>query len=245
MNPFDDFEEELTKQVKESATDYDLEVEALIEREQRWKAKRIGKITSSMLPKLLDTNKNGTLKKAGTDYLLEIMHQRQTGFDSEETFAKAMNWGKAHEEEALRYYQAHYEPSMMSATYDFDDIIFVDDVLAGFGDSPDGCTDDHSIICEIKCPYSGAEHLRNCALDAYTENEQYYWQVIGHMIDERVERCDFSSYDPRYTDGHELKMKVLSIHRKDVEADIEKAKVMITLFNELIDKNDVKCILKL
>ena len=31
-----------------------------------------------------------------------------------------------------------------------------------------------------------AEHLIAWML---TENEQYYWQIIGHMIDPRVERC--------------------------------------------------------
>ena len=244
MNEFEQYEEELVAKVKDSATEYDKAIEADMEREQRWKAKRIGKITSSMLPKLLDTNKNGTLKKAGIDYLLEIMHQRETGCGSEEVFAKAMTWGKAHEEEALRYYSS-MQPDIKSATYDFDEIVFVDDVLEGFGDSPDGCTDDHAVLCEIKCPYSGSEHLRNCGLEAYTENEQYYWQIIGHMIDPRVERCDFVSYDPRYTDGHPRKMKVIQVLRSDVLADIEKAKVKIAYFNELIDEGNVQKIIKL
>lgn len=244
MNEFEQYEQDLVAQVKDSATEYDKAIEADLEREQRWKAKRIGKITSSMLPKLLDTNKNGTLKKAGTDYLLEIMHQRETGCDSEDVFAKAMTWGKAHEEEALRYYSS-MQPDIKSATYDYDEIIFVDDVLDGFGDSPDGCTDDHTVLCEIKCPYSGAEHLRNCGLDEYAESEQYYWQIIGHMIDPRVKRCDFVSYDPRYPDGHPRKMKVISVCRKDVLADIEKAKVKIAYFNDLIDKGDINAILKL
>ena len=94
MNEFEQYEEELVAKVKDSATEYDKAIEADLEREQRWKQRRIGKITSSMLPKLLDTNKNGTLKKAGIDYLLEIMHQRETGCGSEEVFAKAMTWGK-------------------------------------------------------------------------------------------------------------------------------------------------------
>ena len=73
------------------------------------------------------------------------MHQRETGCGSEEVFAKAMTWGKAHEEEALRYYSS-MQMDIKSATYDFDEIVFVDDVLEGFGDSPDGCTDDHAYV---------------------------------------------------------------------------------------------------
>lgn len=245
-NPFDDFEENLTKQVKESVTDYDLEVEALIEREQRWKQRRVGMLTSSPLPKLLPTKKDGTIKlKTGVDYLLEVKHQRDTGCDSEQTYAKAMTWGKEHEHEAFLYFKNHYCPDMLSGTFDFDEILFVDGVLEGFGDSPDGVTEDHSKVLEIKCHYSGAEHLRDLALDAYTEDEDYFWQCIGHMIDPRVEVCYFVSYDPRYPDGHPDKMKVLEIKRSDVLQEIDDAKVKITHFNEVINEGDVKRILKL
>ena len=246
MNEFEQYEEELVAKVKDSATEYDKAIEADMEREQRWKQKRIGMITSSPLPKVIPEKKDGTIKlKTGIDYLLEIMHQRETGCDSEDVFAKAMTWGKEYEHEAHLYFKKHFCPEMLSATFDFDEILFVDGILDGFGDSPDGCTDDHALLCEIKCPYSGSEHLRNCGLDAYTENEQYYWQIIGHMIDPRVERCDFLSYDPRYADGHPRKMKVIPIYRKDVLADIEKAKVKIAYFNELIDEGDINAILKL
>lgn len=246
MSPFEDFEEELTKQVKESATDYDLEVEALIERGQRWKQKRIGMITSSPLPKIIPEKKDGTIKlKTGVDYLLEVKHQRDTGCDSESVFAKAMTWGKEHEHEAHLYFKKHFCPEMLSATFDFDEILFVDGILDGFGDSPDGCTEDHRLVAEYKCPFSGSEHLRNLSLDSYTEEEDYYWQIIGHMIDPRVEGCYFASFDPRYPDGHKDKMKVLLIKREDVLADVEKAKVKIAIFNDAINSGDVKRILKL
>lgn len=244
-DPFEDFEESLTKQVKESTTAYDLEVEGLIEREQRWKAKRIENITSSNLDDLMPEKKDGTIKtKKGLDYLLEIKHQRDTGVGSEQTFAKSINWGNEHEHEAHLYFKRGMS-EMMSGTFDFDEILFVDGVLDGFGDSPDGCTEDHSAVAEYKCPYSGAAHLRNLALDSYTENEDYYWQCIGHMIDPRVKVCYFVSFDPRYPDGHPDKMKALTIKREDVLADIERAKVKIMGFNEVIGNGGVKGILKL
>lgn len=246
MNPFEDFENELDRKVADSANEYERSVEDGIEREQRWKRNRIGKITSSKLPKIIPEKKDGKIKlAAGVDYLLEIKHQRDTLCDSEEVYAKAMNWGKEHEHEAHLYFKKHFCPDMLSGTFDFDDIVFVDGIIPGFGDSPDGCTEDHSYIAEYKCPYSGSEHLRNLALENYGKDEDYYWQLIGHFIDPRVRGVYFVSYDPRYPDEHPDKMKVILLNRSDVLADIETAKVKIAIFNEAIDSGDIKRIINL
>ena len=118
------------------------------------KEKRIGKITSSNLNNLMELNKQGRLRlKSGIDYLLEIQHQKETGCDSEEVFAKAFKWGNAFEEEALYYYNKVTGNNVISGTYGFDEVLFVDNIIEGFGDSPDGVTEDRKGVIEIKCPY--------------------------------------------------------------------------------------------
>ena len=105
MGIFDEFEKKLQDSVEANESDESKASAQAAERENRWKQKRIGKITSSNLDKLMNLSKDGRIKtKAGIDYLLEIQHQKDTGCDSEEVYAKAFLWGKAFEEEALFYY---------------------------------------------------------------------------------------------------------------------------------------------
>ena len=185
-NLFGNFVQDLETSIKD-VPEYEKIDEADAERVERWKAKRIGKITSSNLPDLMKLDKSGHCsQKKGIDYLLEVMHQRQTGIDAQESFAKAFEWGHLYEEEALDY----------------------------------------------------------CALTAYHDKLDYFWQMIGHMIDERVEWFDFVSYDPRYDDGHPNKIKILRINKEDVKARIDQAINKIDWWNELIDNGDITKIIE-
>lgn len=237
---FDDFEKKLQDSVEENESEESKASAQAAERENRWKQKRIGKITSSNLDKLMNLTKDGRIKtKAGIDYLLEIQHQKDTGCDSEEMFAKAMQWGKALEEEALYYYNKIAGNNVISGTHGFDEVLFVDNVIKGFGDSPDGVTADRKGVVEIKCPYNGANHLRNCALQSYHDGCDYFWQCMGHMIDPQVEWCDFVSYDPRYEDGHPDKIKIIRINRSDVQSKIDILTEKIKFWIECINKRSI------
>lgn len=237
---FDDFEKKLQDSVDSNESEESKASAQAAERENRWKQKRIGKITSSNLDKLMNLTKDGRIKtKAGIDYLLEIQHQKDTGCDSEEVYAKAMQWGKALEEEALFYYNKITGNNVISGTHGFDEVLFVDNVIKCFGDSPDGVTADRKGVVEIKCPYNGANHLRNCALQSYHDGCDYFWQCMGHMIDPQVEWCDFVSYDPRYEDGHPDKIKIIRINRSDVQSKIDILTEKIKFWIECINKRSI------
>lgn len=237
---FDEFENKLQDSVDENESEESKASAQAAERENRWKQKRIGKITSSNLDKLMNLTKDGRIKtKAGIDYLLEIQHQKDTGCDSEEVFAKAMQWGKALEEEALYYYNRITGNNVISGTHGFDEVLFVDNIIKGFGDSPDGVTADRKGVVEIKCPYNGSNHLRNCALQSYHDGCDYFWQCMGHMIDPQVEWCDFVSYDPRYEDGHQDKIKIIRINRSDVQSKIDILTEKIKFWIECINKRSI------
>ena len=240
MGMFDDFEKKLQDSVEENESEESKASAQAAERESRWKQKRIGKITSSNLDKLMNLTKYGRIRtKAGIDYLLEIQHQKDTGCDSEETFAKAMQWGNALEDEALYYYNKITGNNVISGKHGFDEILFVDNIIEGFGDSPDGVTTDRKGVVEIKCPYNGANHLRNSALQSYHDGCDYFWQCMGHMIDPQVEWCDFVSYDPRYEDGHPDKIKIIRINRSDVQSRIDILTEKIKFWIECINKRSI------
>lgn len=240
MALFDDFEQDLENKIDSEISEVSSLEAQNAEKEARWKEKRIGKITSSNLNNLMELNKQGRLRlKSGIDYLLEIQHQKETGCDSENVFAQALKWGKAFEEEALYYYNKATGNNAISGTYGFDEVLFVDNIIEGFGDSPDGVTDDRKGVVEIKCPYNGANHLRNCALDSYHDGCDYFWQCLGHMIDPQVEWCDFVSYDPRYEDGHPNKIKIIRINREDVIGRIEMLKEKIVFWIECINNGTI------
>ena len=242
-NPFASFENTLEEETKKNIPQYEEVQEEESERITEWKQKRIGKITSSELPKLMNRKRNGGIGKTGTDYLLEVMHQRQTGEDEQPAFAKAFEWGHQYEEEALEYYNSVTNQKCISGTYGDGPILFRTH-LPGFGDSPDAVTPDNEGVVEIKCPYNAANHLRNCVLTAYHDKLEYFWQIIGHMIDDRVKWVDFVSYDPRYKDGNSLKIKIIRINRSDVAGRLEECKDRIIYLNRLIDEGDINKILE-
>lgn len=240
---FGDFLSETKKAVNDIPQQEKEEIE-VDERLERWKQKRIGLITSSCLPNMMKLDKSGHCsQKTGIDYLLEIMHQRQTGIDAQESFAKAFEWGHRYEEEALDYYNKCTGINAISGTSGFYDILFRTPI-AGFGDSPDGTTEDETGVIEIKCPYNAANHLRNCALNAYHDKLDYFWQLMGHMIYDKVQWCDFVSYDPRYEDGHPNKIKIIRINRSDVQTRIDQLVSKITWWNELIENGDITKIIE-
>ena len=240
MALFDEFEQDLENKIDSEISEVASLEAQNAEKEARWKEKRIGKITSSNLDKLMNITKDGRIKtKAGIDYLLEIQHQKDTGCDSEEVYAKAMQWGKALEEEALYYYNKITGNNVISGTHGFDEVLFVDNIIEGFGDSPDGVTVDRKGVVEIKCPYNGSNHLRNCALQSYHDGCDYFWQCMGHMIDPQVEWCDFVSYDPRYEDGHPDKIKIIRINRPDVQSRIDILTEKIKFWIECINNRSI------
>ena len=241
MELFEDFEKKLEASVSDGLSDVDQLILDAKSREERWKKRRIGKITSSNLDKLFNFDKKGHVKtKAGIDYLLEIKHQIETGCESQDVYAKAFEWGKEFEEEALAYYNSVTGNNMLSGTSGFDDIVFIDDVLPGFGDSPDGITEDGKGRAEIKCPYNGANHLRNCALEVYHDECDYWYQIMGHLIDPKAEWCDFISYDPRYPDGHPNKMKVIRIWKSDVAAKVSDAAEKIKRWVYMVNNSSIE-----
>lgn len=217
-------------------------------REDRWKQKRIGKITASKLPDLMKTGKGGKPEWGETSItaMLAVAHERLTGIERKSVKGVyALEWGKMYEGEALEFYKLKTGIDMRSASFDFDDIVFVEP-FANFGDSPDGITLDGIGRSEIKVPESGAIHLDYTTITAISEKDDYYWQFLGHLLDEQAEWCDFISYDPRIKEDHPLKMHTVRVVKMDHKFNLARLKERIEKANRIIDlaleKSDISII---
>jgi hypothetical protein len=217
-------------------------------REDRWKQKRIGKITASKLPNLM---KSGRAKgeewgQTAITTMFEVAHERRTGIERPSLKGvKALEWGKQYEPEALEFYKNKTGIDMRSGSFDFDDIVFVEP-FENFGDSPDGITLDGIGRAEIKCPESGAIHYDYCTITAISEKDDYYWQFLGHLLDDQAEWCDFVSYDPRSKEDDPLKMHIVRVVKMDHKFNLARLRARIEKANQVIDlaleKNDISII---
>ncbi len=216
-----------------------------VEKQARWMAKRCGKITVSIAPKLMTKGKKSDWGQIAIGELLAIFHERRTGIQRGSISTFAMRWGLENEYPAFCYYRDHFNPETIYS-HDGNDILFLEPI-PGFGISPDAMTYCKEIesdliysgITEIKCPENPVNHLKYCMIETVTEGEDYFWQMIAQFLS-GVEWIDFCSFDPRMKDGDPLKMHVVRLYRKDyldsivrVEARIIEAGKFINDWNLL------------
>ena len=158
------------------------------EREE-WFAKRAGKFTCSRFGELMTTGrkKDELFGATALSYIYQIVAERlgswSFGFDSSST-----KWGTENESAALAEYFRRTDTKPESVGVDC--YCELSEYCGGTPDALvlDGC-------CEVKCPYSPAEHVRT--LHSKTVPNQYQWQVHGHLLVTGREWCDFISFDPR------------------------------------------------
>jgi len=220
---FDKIKQNISKEVEE-AVDNNPAEQILIEqqeREDRWLKKREGKLTSSKNDDLMKKGRGKYMPWGDTaiKVLLDAYHEKRTGVGRHKVYAKAMEWGKSYEAEAINYYAKKYGVEVKNCSTDFDEIVFVDDVIEGYGDSPDAYVGD-DIVLEFKCPYNGSVHLKNCVISVIDDTCDYYWQLIGHMIPDNVKEVHFCSYDPRMDEDDPWKLHVVVMKKEDYIQDV-------------------------
>lgn len=211
-----------------------------VEKQARWMAKRVGKITASTMPKLMTKgrSKGHDWGKTAVTELLSIFHERRTGIQRDSISTFAMRWGLENEYPAFCYYRDRFN-SEAKYSHDGDDILFLEPV-PGFGISPDGTA--NGGIIEIKCPENPVNHLLYCMIDKVESGDDYYWQMIAQFIS-GVDWIDFVSFDPRMNDGDPLKMHVVRLNRADYLEDIVACEARIVEANKLLnDFNLIKSI---
>ena len=163
---------------------------------------------------------------------------------------KAMQWGTYWEEEARNRYS-------QEMGYEVLDAPFIP--LKGFekhaGGSPDGIVRGEKGIIEIKNPFNPATHLKYYQLekpeDLLNEVPQYYVQCVYNMIcverelGERIDFCDFISFDARTSASKQL--KVLRIPKDETMETllIERTDLAVQYMKQQFEKiNNIQNIIK-
>ena len=194
-----------------------------------WHRARAGKITASRFG---DLSKN----KPGTDwgctamsYAYELISERLQLENPEwrpspELDSAPIRWGNEWEPHARARYQ--WVKSANIAYYGF----VTHSKHPMVGASPDGIWIGEPGLIEIKCPYTGKEHVRTMSTNLIPK--QYVAQVQGNLWVTGRQWCDFVSFDPRMPDDHCL--YVVRVARD--EPYIETLSAKVREFAELVSQ---------
>lgn len=154
-------------------------------RELAWKKARVGKITSSCLSDLMTKGTKGTQwGKTAISYLYDKLYERRTGRPIRNSSNRNFDFGHINEPLAIEWIRENlpYTIKHCSSEEDFPDgVVFCDDILDGFGDSPDFYADSN-IVGEVKCLASQGKfemYSRSTRADVVDE---YRDQFVGHFI---------------------------------------------------------------
>lgn len=225
-----DFEKELQEaEVFEVSEAEQLTVRDL-GKEERWKKKRCGKITSSTLPNLMKGGRSKGIEwgEGAKDVLYGVKYERRTGLMREtKDFIKNFTFGKEHEPSAFEWLKQNGYPDIKNSD-DFEDIIF-HEPFENFGDSPDFIG--YELVGEIKCNISQEKFEKMMDEKVIHDKSEYYEQFLGHLIGmPEAKKLVFCNYDPVSGKGH-----VIEMLRKDHLDNIEKLEQRINDGNKVVD----------
>ncbi|WP_062266951.1 lambda exonuclease family protein [Endozoicomonas arenosclerae] len=156
----------------------------------------------SQMPKIKPEGKQG--------YLAELVAQVCTGLIPDEINAKALVWGKEHEEHARDAYSAKTFEIVRDVP-----LIYKNDSMR-FGCSPDGLCSNYGL--ELKCPWVSKTYIEFICADKI--KPEYIKQCQFSMWITDLDRWDFANFDPR--------MRAKKLHIETIERD-EK---LMSLFDE-------------
>jgi hypothetical protein len=162
----------------------------VVQRSDEWRRLRAGKLTGSRAKDMLAAVKSGEAAKR-RDLRYQLITERLTGTPQESGYVNAaMEWGTAHEAEAVAAYEA--ETGQLVQAVGFCEH---GELLAGT--SPDGFVGDDGIL-SIKCPMTATHvsYLRQGGepSEHAAQNTHELWLTQRAFI-------DFFSYDPRLPVG--------------------------------------------
>ena len=118
-----------------------------MDKEQVWKAKRLGCISASELNDLF--SRSGKVTEANMDYVRKKRFHRKHKFELPVT-GRALEIGREMEHDAVEWVRANYPSLDLVYAQELDEIPFWRVDWANYGASPDCYTSDERIVVEIK-----------------------------------------------------------------------------------------------
>lgn len=193
-----------------------------------WLAARLGHITASKFGVVLTKGRSKAKAwgETAVSYALELAHERLSGAGQPEFTAAACEWGTDHEPLAVTAYEESQAVEVAPAG-------FVEHpLIEGVGGSSDGLIGSSGIL-EVKCPYTGREHLRT--LWEGTMPEKHKPQVQGNLWVTGRDWCDFVSFDPRLGESSALFITRVARDADYIETLAERVEAFAALVSEIVE----------
>lgn len=198
----------------------------IVQGSKDWLNIRKGLFTSSNIEKLFKDPQSKKAKELGmlSDSAKTYIEEKATeliyydcNLPSEETYAKALQWGNTYEPYAVEA----YEHTTKQTTKE---IGFVT-LGTNTGTSPDRYVGDDGLL-EIKCPYINSNHIKNIARleeqkDLLKLNKQYYLQIQHQLYVTGRKWCDFVSFDPRLLESSDNWHKCIYVIRITPDTNLD------------------------
>ena len=210
---------------------------------KEWILFRRGKFSGSEIYKLMG-EKGGITTATAKTYILEKVTESllDPEYIQPEMDTMATRWGKDLEGDASDYFSLAFNYVGMVEKPDPQCPEWAKDDVCGSVDGVVYPKDGKPFGIEIKCPFNSTNHTEYCLMETESDlksiKKEYYWQILHYMLIYEFDYYEFVSYDPRFTGA--MRMFVLPVHRKNVEADIQRLKenilLAITEKHKLIEK---------
>lgn len=210
---------------------FDIEMaEAAEQRSEAWRDVRAGRFTASEIFKLMtdprskEAREKGEWSDGAMTYILTKVAEDLTGQVHQASNAYPMVYGTDMEPLAKEYFTLITGKEVKFAGFK----TFTEHA----GGSPDGYVDEDAII-EIKCPFNSANQINYLRLksqtDLFVEFPEYWWQCQANMAFNRLTKCYFVTYDPRFKDDNH-KLKIL-----ELQSDVNDQERMLARLDKAIE----------
>lgn len=199
-----------------------------------WHKARLGKITASQIGKIMsEKSHEGVFTKGAITYIEEVAHEYITGEPyHEEIFTKDIEWGNAHEVEAIQYFQKITDAAILRAedSWDTHKLIIHDEVFGATPDAlilvnPDKVFNDagtHINVrsLEVKCPRKRFIKYYKCITpgDLLKADPLYYFQKMAQMEFGGDAVGYWAVYHPLYPN----KMRIIEFKKAEMIAEFNK-----------------------
>lgn len=193
-----------------------MRIHAVDQRSEAWRLLRAGKLTGSRAKDMLAKIKSGEAA-ARRDLKFQLIAERLSGQPQDSDYVNAaMEWGIAHEAEAMAAYE-----SATGALVQLVGFCEHDDLPVGT--SPDGLVGEDGIL-SIKCPKTSTmiRYIREGV-----EPPEHAAQNLHELYVTGRAWVDFVSYDPRLPE--DLRLFILRVTRTKAQLDAYAAEVQAFL----------------
>lgn len=218
-----------------------------MDKEERWKQKRLGRITASELSSI--DSKSGKIGETALSYIRSKRWERNHGF-SLPVSSYAMEQGRICEPYAIEWYRVNYPQSKIIYAQELPEIPFWENPeVQAFGASPDAYSPDETIVVEVKNVVSnGQREFYFDPATSFVEKKAKVWdehgsQILGQFVsNSRVQLIRLLKYCSQIDDVLQdldsplalWRGMVFEFERRDYEASIAETAERIKLFNAFI-----------